>query len=67
MCQVGGRGALFGGLSPPWRRDCADVILISGEPVIYFGSRRATFAFESKNVGNRRVARHLLRKTSNHV
>jgi len=30
----------------------ADVILISGEPVIYFGSRRAFFAFVSKNVGS---------------
>jgi len=28
----------------------------------YFGSRRAIFAFGSKNVGSRRVARHLLRK-----
>jgi len=28
--------------------------LISGEPVIYFGSRRAIFAFVNKNVDSRR-------------
>jgi len=41
--------------------------LISGELVIYFGSRRAIFAFENKNVGRRRVARHPLRKKPNLV
>jgi len=24
MFQSGGFGALFGGLSPPWRRDCTE-------------------------------------------